>query len=449
LKKIIVILTLLPLFSIAQEYTGSIIDRKSNLPIKNVNIKLKLLNINSTSDENGGFILNTTAQLKKNDTLYFSHISYATKKISFEKLKENNFLIFLDENIEQLENVTLPLSTNKSLKQKISFKKLTPPKYALSNSGAILKDNKIYVIGGDASFKTDAWKKIQNEKADPTMEDYIRELNFQYSGQKYNGNLMIYDIITNQWEISSTKFRKRAYHNINEHNKKIYVLGGKSISTNAVFEYLDNKIEVFDIEKQTIIIDNTNPHQAAEFVSFTYNNNLIMIGGSIKMDGNGIKKYSNKVHSYDINSGYWYELNDMPIAKETSGILINNKIYLFGGSNGKPLSTIESFDLINEKWKTEGNLFLPLENPAITSKNDLVYLFENEKLYTYDVNTKEQKEYLIDLPMKSSKLFYYDNKLYLLGGYIENYYSKFPSPNLFSIDINEFSNTKPNKVTAQ
>ncbi len=142
MKKIIVILTLLPLFSIAQEYTGSIIDRKSNLPIKNVNIKLKLLNINSTSDENGGFILNTTAQLKKNDTLYFSHISYATKKISFEKLKENNFLIFLDENIEQLENVTLPLSTNKSLKQKISFKKLTPPKYALSNSGAILKDNK-------------------------------------------------------------------------------------------------------------------------------------------------------------------------------------------------------------------------------------------------------------------------------------------------------------------
>ncbi len=136
----------------------------------------------------------------------------------------------------------------------------------------------------------------------------------------------------------------------------------------------------------------------------------------------------------------------MPTAKETNGILIKNKIYLFGGFNGKPISTIESFDIFNEKWKTEGNLFSGLSSPAIAVNDDLVYLFENGKMYTYDINQKELKEYLINLPMKASKLFFSDNKLYLLGGYIENYYSTYPSSGFFSIDINEFNDTKPNRT---
>jgi N-acetylneuraminic acid mutarotase len=257
---------------------------------------------------------------------------------------------------------------------------------------------------------------------------------------------MIYDINKNQWETSQLKFRKRAYHNLNEYNDKIYILGGKKISVNGVYEYLDNTIEVFDINKQTISIDNTNPHQAADFASFTYGTTLIILGGSIKKNDDGIKEYTNKVHLYDLVSGFWYELESMPVAKETSGVLIQNKIFLFGGFNGKPLSTVESFDLITEKWNTEGNLFTTLSNPAISSKKDVVYLFENEKIYTYNIYTKELREYLINLPMKASKMFFLDDKLYILGGYIENYYSKYPSPNVFSIEIDEFKNTKPNRI---
>ena len=214
-----------------------------------------------------------------------------------------------------------------------------------------------------------------------------------------------------------------------------------------MYEYLDNTIEVFDINKQTITIDNTNPHQAADFASFTYNASLIVMGGSIKKNDNGVKIYTDKVHLYDLTSGFWYQLESMPVAKESSGVVIQNKIFLFGGFNGRPLSTVESFDLITEKWKTEGNLSTPLSNPAISSKEDMVYLFENEKIYTYNIYSKELKEYLINLPLKASKMFLLDDKLYILGGYIENYYSKYPSPNLFSIEMDEFKNTKPNKIT--
>lgn len=446
MKKVVVILILFPVFSIAQSVIGSVIGKKSNLPIADVNITLKQFDESYITDEKGKFKLKKISKFQENDTLYFSHIGYVSRKIIYKELEDKDFKVFLDEKIEGLDSVTLTFSSSKQLKLKISYSKLAPQKYPLSNFGAVLKDKKIYVIGGDASFTTDAWKKVQYEKVDPTMEEYIRELKFQFSGQMYNGNLMIYDIDTNEWETSLLKFRKRAFHNLNEHNDKIFVFGGKRVSVNGVFEYLDDKMEVLDINKQTITVDNTNPHQAATFASFTYNNSLIVMGGSVKMSDNGIKKYSDKVHLYNLSSGYWYELAAMPIAKETSGVLIKNKIYLFGGFNGKPLSAIESFDLVTEKWKTEGNLFCTLNNPAIASNDDLVYLFENGKIYTYSTNTKELKEYLIDLPMKASKLFFYNDKLYLLGGYIENYYSKFPSPNFFSIDSNEFKNTKPNRT---
>lgn len=117
------------------------------------------------------------------------------------------------------------------------------------------------------------------------------------------------------------------------------------------WEYLQDQIEVLDLEKQTIKTDHTNPHQAADFASFTYKDNIIVMGGSVKSTESGVKDFTDKVHLYNISSGYWYELAHMPIAKETTGALVDDKIYLIGGNNGKPISQIESFDLATEKWQ--------------------------------------------------------------------------------------------------
>jgi N-acetylneuraminic acid mutarotase len=336
-------------------------------------------------------------------------------------------LIILEEKIEYLDDLTISSTDNKVLKSKLSFTKLATLKYPIFSFGSILSSNKIYVIGGDGSFKTDAFKKLQYEKPDFSMNDYIKELQFQFSGQYYKGNLLIYDINTNQWESSEIKFKKRAYHNLNIYNNIIYVLGGKRVSVNGKFEYLEDKIEVFDTNKATVTIDNTNPHQAANFASFTYNGTIITMGGSIKMSEKGSKTFTNKVHSYDINSGYWYELTNMPSAKEANGVLINDKIYLIGGFNGKELPSLESYDLLTDSWKSEGELFDSLGYPAVTHKDNIIYIFENEKIYTFNIDTKEMKEYLINLPFKASKLYYSEEKLYLIGGYIENFHSQYPS----------------------
>ena len=136
----------------------------------------------------------------------------------------------------------------------------------------------------------------------------------------------------------------------------------------------------------------------------------------------------------------------MPVAKEANGILVDNKIYLIGGNNGKLLSEIDSFDLITEKWQKEGELFSGIEHPAIACDHNTIYFFENQKMCVYDLKLKQLKEYEVQLPLKYSAMFYSDNKLYIIGGRIDNDYSKTPTNKVFSIDVNEFQTTKPTKV---
>tara|TARA_R110000868_G_scaffold110147_7_gene298747 strand:+ start:374 stop:1717 length:1344 start_codon:yes stop_codon:yes gene_type:complete len=440
LKKLIFLFTLSSFLTYAQNIKGVVLDKNTNLGIENVNIISLKKTATALTDEDGKFNLKLKNEIQYNDSIYFSHVGYITKGILISEFKMNNFSIQLETEIENLKETTI--YNHKNLKSKISYTKLSNLKKGIYSFGSVLIDGKIYVIGGDTSFESDAFKKLQYENPDFTFEDYTRELAMQFSGNVFSGNLYIYNIKQDYWEKSTADFRKRAYHNLNYYDHKIYVIGGRRRSRNGVYDYLENTIELYDLKNKTIEIDKTNPHQATNFSSFTYKDNIILLGGSTKSNEKGKKIYSKEVHNYDTKSGYWYKLEDMPNAKETSGVLVGDKIYLIGGYNNKPLTEITTLDLITGKWDTIGNLPYAMEKPALTVNNDTIYIFENGKISTFDINSKNLKEYLIDLPMKASQLYFYNDTIYLLGGSIENYYSKSPSANLYSIDLNEFTTTK-------
>lgn len=430
-------------FSFAQNIKGIVLDADTKKPLKDVHVYAKNKEQVTLTNEIGKFRLKLSSQIYTNDTIYFSYIGYKTKKVLYSKKKKNYSVHLINDELK-LDDVELVWK--KKLNLRVHFNKLKSMKRGLHSFGSLLKDNKIYVIGGDASVEINEMKKLM--EYDPENVEAMvltGRVKPNNSRQFYRGDLYIYDIKLDKWEVTDKMFRKRAYHNLNNYGNKIYVLGGKRLSMGRKYEYLENKIEVFDEENNSIIIDDTNPHQAVDFVSFNYDDKIIVMGGSTKKKKNGIKEYSNKVHLYDLKSGLWYELTTMPSAKEVNGVLIDNKIYLLGGFNRNPLTEIETFDLISGEWKKEGDLFQGLTNPAITHKNDDIYLFEDGKIVRYNIKTKELQQYLIDLNLKSSKLYYANNKLYILGGFRENNYSVTPSRELYSIDLNEFEKTKINK----
>ena len=430
--------------SFSQTVDGFVFDAKTNKPIKGAHVYTSTIEQGTTTNFRGKFKLNFSNKVGV-DSIYISHIGYQKKAFPYSK-KKKQYLIYLETSSTNLSEVQLT-DIKRNLNYRLRFKKLTAMKKALYSFGSALNDNKIYVVGGDATNKSDELKKFAVLNPDLTMEELIEGLDRRTNFNRvfYRGDLLIYDLNRDVWEKSDIKFRKRVQHNLHFHENKMYILGGKRLSKGRKYEYLDDKIEVFDKEKNTLIVDDTNPHKAVNFVSFSHDDKLIVMGGSVKEKKNGQKVYTNKVHLYDLKSGLWYEMASMPVAKETNGVLVNNKVYLIGGFNTKPLRSIEAFDIQSGKWTKEGELFEGFSKPAVAHNGDMIYGFEDGKVITYNTKTKELNQYLIDLDLKASKLYYANNKLYVLGGFRENSYATIPSAQLYAIDINEFKTTKINK----
>ncbi len=437
----------------AQKIKGIVLDKLNDKPIENVNIYFDNTATGTKTDKKGRFKLNSSPRDLKNNSIIISHISYNTKTILFGKnLKIDT--IYLEQKNRVLNEVQL--AENKKLKNNLNFRKLAVLPKNIHSFASLLIDDKIYIFGGDLTYNVNSFKKALND----FDYDLDQNTSFQYfldniflssqpTFQDFNNELFIYDMKADQWNKQDIGLSKRAYHNINydKDNNKIYILGGKRLSRSKRFEYLEENIEVFDLNSKSIKIDKTNPHQAVNFESFIYKNNLIVMGGSIKVKKNKEKIYSNKIHLYDLKKGLWYHIGNMPEAKETNGVLIGDKIYFFGGYNKKPLTQIESFDLITGKWGVEGDLFTGVSRPAIAINGDTIYLFENGIIFTYNTLTKNLTEYHINILLEASNMYFTNNKLFILGGSYQDEFSNIPSKDLFSIDIDEFENSRIHKIS--
>lgn len=415
-----------PTFVIAQE-RGIVLDNPTQTPLGGVNIYLNDKNNGTVTDKNGIFDLNNFQNLRENDTLYFSYVGYYTQKITYHTLKENKYKIELIPNPQLLKEVTVH-SDPIHLKRYIDYIKLASLPVQLRAFGTCLIGNRIYVIGGDSSFE----EKLKSEGRYNTFCWY-----------KYRGNMYVYDIPTNKWQLNTSKFKERANHTVQYDSGKIYILGGKRLAKNKKVEYLEDCIEVYDTLSQKIWKDYANPHQAVNFASCIYNHNLIVMGGSTRIKINKEKTYSNKVHALDLKTGYWYELEDMPQAQEAKGILVGDHIYLIGGYKTTALKEIQNYNITTGAWHTEGELLYATERPALAYHKNIIYIFEGDKIQTYNVKTREIKNFQINLFLKNSELFCIDNKLYILGGAETSETLILPSQHLYCIDLHEF------QITAQ
>ncbi|MDW5290399.1 kelch repeat-containing protein [Formosa sp. PL04] len=422
----------------AQNITGTILDRETNTPLEDVNVYIKSAEKGTVSNGKGAFVLQLQKQLNLTDIITFSSVGYATANYSFEQIKSLNFIIFLMKKSEQLDEITL--LSEQEFNPKLNYKKLANLEESIHHFGSALVGHKIYIIGGDKTVIEETEKKAFNESQ--SFDEMLKLFNAKLTWEHYSDKLQVYDIDKDTVEISDLAFGERAYHNIVSVDDKLYVLGGKSLSVNQKIEYLEHKIEVLDLATNTLEFDETYPHQALNFASVAYQDNLIVMGGSTKLKVNRDKVYSDKSYIYNITSGYWYELANMTMPKEVNAVIVENKIYLIGGYNNKALKDIEYYNLKTGTWHTEGNLFYGIDNPALTQHDDVIYVYHNGKLLTFNVDTKVLNEYKIGLNLSDAALFYANNTLYIVGGSTELYYGISLSSGIYSIDLKEFNRTR-------
>lgn len=438
----------------SQVIKGKIVNNEKQA-IEGANIYIQRLYLGTATDSKGNFRFKLRKTIRNQDTIVISHINYKTLKISFSDLKSNLFIVKLTSNFQSLDEVTIKTKKER-LKTYLAYKKLTPLEKGLYGFGHTVVNNTLYIIGGNASDKFDGLSKevsldpnisrFAGRSGGVSMQDILSELDGELEWKRFNGNLYTYNMDIEKWNTSPLKFIKRAYHNVHYYNGKLLTLGGKTLSANRRFEYLENKIEEYSIKKHTIAIDKANPHKAVKFSSFIYKDKLIVLGGSNKQLRNGQKRYNNEIHVYDLKSGYWYRVGYMPVPKETNGILVDSTIYLFGGFNGRKLKNIESYNLKNGRWKIEGSLFKEDDKLSLTSHEHIIYIYTKNRILTFNTLTKELDQYLIGIDVVEPEIFYRKGKIYLLGGYQnQNDFRIEPSVDFYSIDIREFEKTRLNK----
>jgi hypothetical protein len=436
-KYLLFILIIFSTIAYSQTFFVKVLDQNTKQPI--VNAHLKLGDKVYLTDKKGLVIITPINYYR----LEISHLQYEKKNIKLRGDRRKQ--VYLTIKHSQLEEVVI--SSNKELKTYINFKELTDLPKPIHSFGSVLQDDKLYTFGGDGSIIEYSNKRGLSELINSDESNILKFLQKTKIGNfyRYRNQSFVYDFKKSKWQINSEKFKKRAYHKAIAYKNNIYIIGGKRLTLIKKKEMLIPQIEILDLTNNTVQVDEMNPHQAVNFESMMYNEMLLVIGGSLKQKNNGKKVYTDIVHMYDTNTGYWYELSRMSKAKETRGIIVNDKLYLFGGFKDRKLKEIESFDLISGRWKREGELFTAMEKPAITKHKNIVYLFENNRIVSYNTLNKEIKEYKIDLSLFSSAMFFKDEKLYIIGGAEIGEFRYTPKKSFVEISLEEFTLTKSKK----
>ncbi|MDR2906452.1 MAG: hypothetical protein LBU91_00470 [Bacteroidales bacterium] len=310
------------------------------------------------------------------------------------------------DTLSTFEKISNPIYRNKVRYTELS--KLPISIYAFSS---VIVDSNIYIIGGDMTEE-----RINQFVENPTK--ITTSMTIQQN--KYSDKIFKYSITKDTIETVTTLPQPRAYHNSHYIAGKIITIGGKFIKKHGkkLQEYLHNTIEMYDIEKDTIYIDETNPHQASFFASTLADTSILVFGGSTKQLRFGERYYSKFIHEFDLKSGAWYEIGEMPIYKEATAVMAEDKIYFIGGYNGRRIETIESYDLTNHNWKKilDYSEHFSLMRPALAAVNDSIFMFECGKLILFNTTTGALSLFDIDLSIVNPEMQYYENKLYILGG---------------------------------
>ncbi|MEM6720148.1 MAG: kelch repeat-containing protein [Bacteroidota bacterium] len=441
--KLTVLMSFLSLTIFAQNIKGIVLDHETDKVIASAHVYFDDNDddAGAITNEKGKFELNT--ETNRDKFIRISHLGYMTQKVTISKISEEGLKIYLVKDHTELNKVVV--KGDKKLQLTIPYTEKASLKRGLHEFAAAITDDKIIVIGGKNNHTNNAFAnatEITSRQIAPTFDELMNRMSLMVTsyGESHSGKLMMYDIEKDTWETSDLEFRERASHNLHVYDDEIYVMGGKRVSGNNI--YLDDVVEIYDTKSNVIKEDTPNPHQAVNFASVSYGDYLIFLGGVKKINKRGKKKYTRDIHFYNVKSGYWYKLGEMPEAKETKAVVVNDAIYLIGGFNRKPLNRIESFDLKTGKWKIEGELFRGMERPALATKGNVIYIYNKGRISTYNTVSKELNEYAISLNVEAGELFYHNNHLYILGGYVQNGAYMNPSRKVYRIDIEAFSNTK-------
>jgi hypothetical protein len=212
---------------------------------------------------------------------------------------------------------------------------------------AVELNNKVYIIGGYTPSGTTGLV----EEYDPVTNIIVKraslpETKGAYSLASLNGKLYViggysttsgtngktyeYNPNTDSWTQKTNMPTARSNAIAQVYGAKIYVMGGGTSSA---------KVEVYDPTTDSWETKANMPLGRTYFSSAVLDNKILVMGGQIPT-GVESDNMTNSVHIYDPNANSWASGASMSAKRYgNSAEVVNNKIYVIGGSNGTGFET--------------------------------------------------------------------------------------------------------------
>ena len=392
---------------------GLVYNGSTHQPLEGVNIFFHKDSVGiGVTDKNGNFETGRLEKLMGSDSIVFSYVGYRTVKRTIQQLKQDNYRVYLYEQSQSLSEVTV---TAEERPYYLDYTTMSPLPVPLYSFGSFVSDGKVYVVAGDET-------KVHMSHTGDGVEAW------EFRSSKMH----IYDIATDSWTTQEKPaFAPRACHIAQLYKNRIFVLGGKRYSTNRKQELTDATLEIYDLAKDTLYVDPVNPHQAVNFTSVVYDNCLYAIGGSVKE-----RVYADKIHALDLKTGCWYAMGVVPeeCRREMNGILAGHTVYFVGGRRSTQMWRMDSYDLLTGKWTQLTDLKVGVSHPALATHGDLIYIYENNALQVYNLRTNSLMAYPINLGLEGAGMFYWEDKLYIVGGCLREGMYVSPQKDVYCVD---------------
>ncbi|MCC8361339.1 Kelch repeat-containing protein [Salinimicrobium sediminilitoris] len=438
-----ILLTVLCFSSISSSQTlhGEVKDITTRGPLRDVHITSSAIKKNTISGEEGQFRIELKEVFTWTDSISFSYIGYATLVLSLAELERAGNEVYLMPLVDQLSEVNL--DPKRQLSKTLKFSVVAPLKKGVYSFGSTAVGNKIFVVAGDASVVEEPMKEAMvTTLGETSLSNILSTARANFSSPQYSEEIQVYNAVTDEWTVSPIKVNKRAGHNAVLHENKIYVLGGKHLNQSGQKVLLSSEIEVIDLHKDTLLVDRVYPHQASGAAAVIHGDDLLVLGGSTRLNRKRKKIFTDEVHLFNFQTGLWFEAGKVPKGKEIKAVNIQGTIFIIGGSDGSVVNVIESLNLATGKYKTEAKLQHRFDHPAVVSNGNVIYIYERGKFHTIDVARREMKTYGIDLQVEEPNLHIWNNKLFVIGGYKGQLYTKTPVAECFKISLEEFKQTE-------
>lgn len=402
--------------SLRSQIRGYVVDGESNSPLIGVNVYIQKDSVAiGVTDKKGSFHLESLGKVVMNDTIVFSYVGYLPVRLTLKDLKCLAYRVQMYVHSQQLSEVTIQGHYRRDF---ADYQSLKPLPQGLHSFASFVKDGKIYILSG-----VKAW--APSLASPPIRTDYLSD------------GMFVYDIATDTWTKSPKRFISRYCHAAVYDRGKIFIVGGKRLSTNHRLEYTEPRIEIYDIDKDTVYIDEVNPHQASDPITFIYDDCLYVMGGTTKKN-----KFSDKVHLLDLKTGIWYDTGiDIPKERRdsTKGVLVGDIVYFFGGESVASKWMVRSYNLKTAVWSDLTSLKKDVTCPGVAVNGHLVYIYENTTLQIYNTRTNIVNAYYFTEGSDKSGLFYANGKLYVVGGCQDDPDSSIEPTSVFSVDVSHIS----------